>query len=804
MAVIEQLRFYNAFTYRECVIPMSNQGFVYMGGKNGSGKSTPWEVLQHTIFGTTSRGLRKNGIVCTIPREDNDEERGFLSEVILSNEAGAYKGRWLVRQSRDHGKYKTATQVLKEVDGAWSKKWHDGACPKKLEDAQRLAAAILGLRQNEFEGCMYLNQSSTHTLIEGKPTEKAMYLSYLFGFDRYDDVLKVLKDRLSDVNKKLLDDVYMEGKLKEMEEELADLRPLDVLDSEVSMLREAKVIAARNMEECQTKRDSARDTLSEVDQREQLQADLNELGDVDTSGLEGIKKDLQALKDGRDEARDQVKTEELRTSLQAKVDELVDGIDESAYKHVDRDVEAKHKRRAELTTQISSLKDREAIEVELAALPSDLDLEGLEEQVTFVENSLAVIKEKYSEGMREHKELEAQLSEFKGGVCSKCKRPMDLGEVKKRRTELAAELRGLHTSMEAPKNNLVKYKQDLTTAKKVAELNTKLATFEVGDLGGLKAERAKLKTELTRLTDVQDKLIEANGLRAQFANLPQYDLAKLNQTIENAESRIPDLQSRSDKMSKAIFLEARIAKLTPASRDYAEEQMQLVELAYNEVSTERDEVNQSFVVSEISLNNRTRIEKDVADLRVKIATLEDTRLRQRVLQYAVVAVPKLKKRKLHKIVCAIRDVLPRYAGVMFSHEPNTSFVVMDDDGGSGESIDLLARRMVKVYDRMEPVLIPVKGFSGGEKQRLSVALLFTLHSLLDPSKKPDILILDEVDKGLDDLGVASLMSLVSEVKSQYGTVIMTSHRAQISGAKFDRIWRVEKINEESRLKLTAA
>jgi ABC-type Mn2+/Zn2+ transport system ATPase subunit len=82
-------------------------------------------------------------------------------------------------------------------------------------------------------------------------------------------------------------------------------------------------------------------------------------------------------------------------------------------------------------------------------------------------------------------------------------------------------------------------------------------------------------------------------------------------------------------------------------------------------------------------------------------------------------------------------------------------------------------------------------------------LLFTLHALLDPTKRPDLLVLDEVDKGLDEKGVASLMALVNEVRMQYGTVIMTSHRTEISGADFDRVWRVTKVNEESSLSLAS-
>ena len=75
--IAEHFDFWNGFTYRRCTIPLLNQGFVYITGKNGTGKSTPWEIFQHTIYGTTTKGLKKNSIVCTVPREDPDEETGL-------------------------------------------------------------------------------------------------------------------------------------------------------------------------------------------------------------------------------------------------------------------------------------------------------------------------------------------------------------------------------------------------------------------------------------------------------------------------------------------------------------------------------------------------------------------------------------------------------------------------------------------------------------------------------------------------------------------------------------------------------
>jgi DNA repair exonuclease SbcCD ATPase subunit len=210
MVTIESLRFYNGFTYRECLMPLDRQGFVFLSGANGHGKSTPFEILQHILYGSTSRGIRKDGINCLVPGTD-----GFFGEVVLRNP----DGRWRIRQSRNHSKYKTQVKVFREVEGKWALSWEDGACPKKLEDAQKLAASLVGLQLHEFAGCVYLSQASVHTLIDGTPAEKLRYVSQLFGLDVLDTMLQALKGKLKQAELEVKDAPLAEQTVKQLREE---------------------------------------------------------------------------------------------------------------------------------------------------------------------------------------------------------------------------------------------------------------------------------------------------------------------------------------------------------------------------------------------------------------------------------------------------------------------------------------------------------------------------------------------------------------------------------------------------------
>lgn len=798
----ESFDFWNGFTYRRCTIPLLNQGFVYLTGPNGTGKSTPWEIFQHTLYGTTTKGLKKNAIVCTVPREDPDEETGFLSEIVFRHEAGPYIGRWMIRESRDHGKYDTAVKVMKEVDGEFKLKWPGGGCPKGLTAAQEFGAQVFGLKQNEFEGCMYLSQAATHTLIEGKPAEKIQYLAYLFGADRYDQIVKVLKVQLTEVDAQLIGVPNLEGKLEQLAEQIAEVLPAEELEEKVSSSGKVKKIAEGKLKKWRMKRDDARDLLVKIEQREELEEERAELGEVDVSKAEKTKKKLNAAIELRDETRDAIKETKRRTSLREQVTELLADIDESQYEDIDRKIEKANQTRGDLKALVSDLKERETLERHLETIDDELDAADIGEQIVFIEKNLAAQRQKYKDGLEKHEKLEADIE---SGVCPQCKRPFDgtvgVDEMQAQADALAEELQTLYAAMAKPKKNLKRLKSQLDEARDVAECKAKIAALSEGNLKESISKRAELKTELGKLTEIRDAINEAATLRVQLSEIPKHDLAKLESDLLEVVDSIQKLKAKSDLMSKAADLDERIKKLPwLAERETVEGDLEIAEESHAELEKSLEQLQRNVAIAEAALANRSELEKSVADVEEQIGDTETLSRRQQVLQYAIKSVVKLKKRKLHKIVCAIRDVLPRYAGIMFSHEPNTRFVV-DDDGGSGESLDLLARRIVRIHGRPEPVIVPVKGFSGGEKQRLSVALLFTLHSLLDPTKKPDVLILDEVDKGLDDIGVASLMALIGEVKDKYGTVIMTSHRAQIAGANFDRVWRVSKENEVSQLKL---
>jgi len=888
-AVIEYLKAENAFTYRNFHLPLENQGFVYLRGKNGSGKSTPWEILQHLYYGTTSRGLKLNNIVCPIPRSDPKEETGYMGETVIRHDAGPWAGRWLIRQARGHKKYKTTVKVFKYVDDDWSLKWHDGACPKKLADAQSMAADIIGLKKNEFEGCLYLSQGMTHALIEGKPAEKAAYLSYLFGLDRLDRLLKVLKDRLVHVETQLYDIAGMEGQLEVLNQELEQLPAINAVVAELDLARESKNdhqtfladieksrqhnlkclddLANRNeLEEkiasielpkdadlkvVEEKLDgmTRRNTelaglVRDVERRVYIEGKLSALGDIEDPG--NIDSKINDLRDTEILCSELASEARKRATLHETLNQL-GKVEEGDPDVIQSEIEASVAERQAVRVRIPDVQERANLTAQLDAIEApDLSVEDLRDQISMVDKDLAVQTAKKLDLEGQKRELKGLVLAVKGGSCPTCHRAMSQEDVKQHLAEVAEKLNEVDAKVAKPTQALADAKRHLAVAIKRESLQAKIDVLPDEDIVDLREQSAKLKTKINQLREWKDALVEYDNVKSQVDALREGDPDDLDKQRAAAREEIAELTALQQKLQQHQDLEAELAVLPGDDLDGILREQQSLASAIPSYTDIRDNLKQVAVLKDRldaipkvtgdpeafreelenleadEQNTRVKYDKTVAsiavlieqhgrvtlllgqvkDIEEKMAEFDKLRHQQLVLGQAVKAVPRLKRRKLHQISCAIRDVLPRYAGLMFSHEPNTTFQVEDDE----EGFDLLVQRVVHVAQGdgskavPEAFHVPVKGLSGGEKQRLSVALVFTLHGLLDPGKQPDILILDEVDYGLDDNGVASLMALIEEIKGNYGTVIMTSHRPQISGAVFDVVWEASKKDHVSTIR----
>jgi DNA repair exonuclease SbcCD ATPase subunit len=777
MAVtIESLYFENAFTYRDCLMPLANQGLVYLNGPNGHGKSTPFETLQHVLYGTTSRGVRKDGIACAVPGAG-----GFLGEVVLTNP----DGRWLVRQSRNHQRYKTSMQVLKWVDEAWSLRWEDGGCPKKMDDAQTLASTLLGLQQHEFSGCMYLSQASAHTLIEGTPGDKMKYIAQLFGLDVCDRMIVWLRDALKKAERETADVPVLEARYAELQQQHAEYdvpRPEDML-----VMRSAMRVGAERKHKLRTAIYQARDAITEATGAEKLREQRAALGD--TGDLDVLKRRHRKLQDKRvvllqfrDAARE-------RANIHQELAELPD--EDRTVEQLDQLAEQLRDTIAQQDHLVAQLGERHDLQEWLDSLPTTRPTSELAELLQPLQQRQHVADASLKAKKIEAVQFRTTLEECETGTCPTCHRELDLSQTIELLQETEAEAARLLAEVDAAGVEVAGIQDEMQRAERRDRLAEKLSGLPEGDAQAAQERLQEAHEQYRRVRAGRAAAVERAALQRRLAAFPEVDAVETEVKLQRVETLLTAVTDELERAGQAVALDQQLANVTDIDVEATEQFCRAAEAEQQRVEDAVAAVHERMTRAQVAADDYEALTRELEEAAAELERLAEPRRRVHVLNYSITAVQKLKRRKLHQVIESVRDCLPRFASTMFSHEPNTRFVVSGDD----ESLDLTCRRQVdgSVVD------IPVKSLSGGEKQRLSVALVFTLHALLHARKRPDLLILDEVDRGLDDVGIASLMSLVRSVRQQYGTVIMTSHRSQIAGAAFDRTWTVTKQDETSCL-----
>jgi len=86
--------------------------------------------------------------------------------------------------------------------------------------------------------------------------------------------------------------------------------------------------------------------------------------------------------------------------------------------------------------------------------------------------------------------------------------------------------------------------------------------------------------------------------------------------------------------------------------------------------------------------------------------------------------------------------------------------------GSQEAIDARIQEILELVELSDKAERPIKGYSGGEKQRLGIA-----QSVIH---KPDLLILDEPTASLDPIGRHSVLELMSKLRKDT-TIFYSTH-----------------------------
>lgn len=776
MIRFKSLRYKRAVTFDEqTLIPLEHQGRVFLkgdnkdtGGSNGAGKSTIFEVLQHILFSSTSKGFARNQFAGD----------GYFGELILEADGHEYKilqFRGAKKQERTNG-YK----IYKDkVDVTPKGTRHMADCITYIKD-------IIGITEEEFRGYVYLAQEGTgHVLISGKGAEKRNYLSDLFSLDRYDVVKEGVDDELESVKAQIAALSEKAAVRDEVESQLAGL-PMssedfeamaDSIDYTSTFVQDKNVVWSEKLKE-------ADDALSRYEERKGVRQKLDMMfpkwDDLDVDDVSETRQAKLRKLNAR------ISKLEALEALQSEKAELEESYVEDL-NTTEQEAAASLARTqttlATLNQELSGIRRRLVLEEKLPEV-SQIG-EDVPDRLRDAEGSLSVIRHQISEA----KASIDKLSQLTDAECPTCGQSLDTEAIAEQLAKAESMAETMKTALKTTTTEVAALKGLSESLDEHAKLAAQIGELPKEDLAAHKESIGTAESELESMKQILEQARENARVSRRLAELVE-ELVEFPDSLD--VSKLEDYREKASKLEKSLGKLETIKALKEQfsgmeeidimpDDEYAHisEMASFYQTAVTELAVQKQQAEANKKTAE-TLQNR------LSELDTQLEVWESVQLRKSLFEAMKAAYgPKgLKIHQLKKVCNAICRTLPKYTTIMFQ-EPRVEFFV-DNDPDSTD-IEFFVRRFTPEGTSE----YPVGKLSGGEKKRLAVAMIFSLAELVSPRKRCNLVILDEVGDGLDPIGEEAFASQLLPKLAQ-DTVICTSHRSGIAAAQFDNHWTVTK------------
>lgn len=359
----------------------------------------------------------------------------------------------------------------------------------------------------------------------------------------------------------------------------------------------------------------------------------------------------------------------------------------------------------------------------------------------------------------------SKFSRVKGkATCPTCHRdfsPKDVKNIKKlvqTAEEKAEALRvGINDAKSALKNAEEKKKKGAVYEKLKAKLPESVQKGDTSEkiyseIDALDKKLESMKTRKDKLTDT------LNQVKAVATKLKQ-----LNVTAKNLETTITTLETE---------------------KELYDDQLGTLEDKVSNIKAKIEKI-------EDTLEERETIAEEIKKYDKKLKLLSKLKRKESLLRVLEEAYGSrgLKLDKIRAIIARFQQILPKYTSILFT-EKDIRFEVKGDDKKLGF---MAIRPKSKPFD--------IKALSRGESRRMNLALILMTKYAMPASKSTNLVVLDEVDTNMDDIGKDALVNeLIPSLKERIGTIIIISHNKEISQSPtIDNRWIAEKKNELSRM-----
>ena len=777
------------FYQKDTQVPLALSGLALLKGKNldgetggkssnGTGKTRLVQILEGFIYGKNPRGNFK--------------------KTILSSFAGTLKfkdgkgDRWSFAYSP------------KEAVGAWT--IHKNDLPIKVShkpsDNQEQLQKVLGISREDWNFFVYINQNSLNILMRGKPTEKRNYLEGFFNIDTfysqkfevYNSKWKRIKDDLEILkNDRIRLDAINEARQELPGGKWIELQ-LENCDSALLLIKENIATVTEQQNE----------VSKQLDIWNQYHTLFTQLQGLDAKWL---KQEHEKLVKAKIELEDKAKKRlHLESFLRLK---LAPHQARKPKTGLSQPLEDKPDNKEITAKEVALNQMRDKLRLKKQITPLTKEIAELEQQLVEIPNAVTLdINKTQLHKQRLDAEEHYKLIQKGGDACPTCKQPLSfiLDGMTPQDRKLAIELKikeilgkekeclqqiTLHSSMSKLTQQLAILKEQFD---RYPTFGTKLSDAEV-ELTALKEVASKWEAfdreqETAAKWQATQDLYEVEARGLGYPDLLNEDVSEsLNKINEQLPGVIEDLKQfdRFDTLAELVINQPQLLDLEQQKQTGKED----LDVLFSRVES----LNEFKGVLRTQLTNITALRAQAEILEAKVAKQESTESECKILEllnnfYSPTGF------KVYELKRRCQKLIERanYWSKLFFQEPY-EWSLSDD-------LDDLDFFIQPSHDPdTEPY--PIALLSSGEFNRAARVLLFSQLELIPPSKKTNLLFLDEIEGNLDEAGMTAFCEVVlPKLKETFPdrTIVVISHHASLhNSGVIDHIWLAERKDRKTTL-----
>jgi len=463
-----------------------------------------------------------------------------------------------------------------------------------------------------------------------------------------------------------------------------------------------------------------------------------------------------------------------------------------------KELRREYDRQTEAITLLTNI-DKELVKEDAVALRSDL--ESSKDELDKLANRSAKAEQRYEE-VKKNAHIKSQLAKMKHVKASKLakeeERVLDqISTFRSNKSTASQTIKSLESisdeSVCPTCQRPIKRIDARLFKEKIAEAQVALnqAKKDIESFSETLEDLRKEKSKAQEYVKLKAKLSESGtDLDKAKENMEKASksIKKARSLYEKEQSHVADVESAHKQLKALKEMGIKASSKTLATLKEQKEQLH--------IRIETIEEKESTLTARIEkISNKIEsyeaFQDEIKGYEDKLAETKKLSKQRRIYQGLEQAYgPRgLRLDRVRKITQAFQERLPRFTSELFT-EKGIEFTVKSGEKELGFEVHRPGK---------EP--LDIRGLSSGEAGRMNLALILMIRFSMPQEKVSNLMILDEVDRGVDKIGRLVLAKgLIPLLKNKTDTMFVISHNADVSSSPhFDQTWTVRKKSGRSSL-----